>query len=252
MKCGMAEREQHAGEHDNERDPEIADTHELYPAGGRNRRGRGAEAEERQKSNQPVDEDHGRGERFRAGVGRRVRDADDVATDVAGKKIVEERGNQEGLREMAQPDVDLLRLQQQAPSPGAGRQHRRIGEQGGGSPPPAHVCELAEKGLTIGTAQQEGEQAYTYDDLEDRERGLHAEALHKVDGIPGCAPVAGTRNSSISPSQTRLDNKPRVRGSAGPGRSPRAAGPWVVLMSQVSTHWKHRGRLGVTCTRIPG
>ena len=181
----MTEGEQHAGEQHDERNPQIADANELNPAGGRNGGGRSSDTKERQQPDQPVDQHDRRRERLGAGVRRGVRDADDVAANIAGEKVVEERGHQEGPGEVAEPDVDLLSLQEQAPSPGARGEHRCVGNQRCGSPLPAHVCELVEEGTTVGTAQQEREQAYTYDDLEDRQRGLHPEKFHGWLGSPG-------------------------------------------------------------------
>ena len=158
------------------------------------------------RPDQPVDQHDRRRERLGAACRRGVRDADDVAADVAGEKVVEERCHQEGPGEVAEPDVDLLRLQEQAPSPGARGEHRCVGDQRCGGPLPAHVCELVEEGTTVGAAQQEREQAYTYDDLEDRQRGLHPEKFHDWLGSPGVHRSRGLEMIAHGFSQARLDS----------------------------------------------
>ena len=93
---------------------------------GPDRSANGSHKHEPEKSDTPVEQNHGRRKRFGSRSRRRVSDADDVAADIAGQEIIEERGDEERRCQFPEPEDEPLCSEEHSPAPGARENHRQI------------------------------------------------------------------------------------------------------------------------------
>ena len=108
-RVGKFQKQKQAGAKTNQREPD----HRPYPTAGRRPMPPAPTRSPRRRASATspriaIEQDDGRGQRLRPGERRRVRDADDVAADVARQEVVEERRDQERLGQRAEADVNGL------------------------------------------------------------------------------------------------------------------------------------------------
>src|SRR4029079_7808187 len=148
-----------------------AHRHPLHDrgAGGRDQR-------EPEHAQAAIDQHHGGRERLGACRLGRVGDPDHVAADIAGQEIVEERRDEERLREKAERQAHVLRAQQHAPPQRAGQQHRQVEQQREGEPSERRVPRDAPQARHVDAREEQREQSDADDGLDQRdgERTAHS------------------------------------------------------------------------------
>src|SRR4029079_7038389 len=148
-----------------------AHRHPLHDrgAGGRDQR-------EPEHAQTAIDQHHGSRERLGAGRLGRVGDTDHVAADVAGQEIVEERRDEERLREKAERQAHVLRAPQDAPSERARQQHRQVEQQREGEPSERRLPRHAPQARHVDPREEQREQSDADDGLDQRdgERTAHS------------------------------------------------------------------------------
>ena len=80
--------------------------------------------DEAEQADASIDEHDRRRQRFRTGRRRRIGNPHHIAADIAGQKVVEERGDEERRGQRAEREMDVLSAEKEAPAPGTDQNHQ--------------------------------------------------------------------------------------------------------------------------------